>query len=68
MITEKTLTTLANRYYIEITYKKTSFTLFAPNNHIFHDGKKEKEYVYSNFIFKTIEDARYNALVHGVVT
>lgn len=65
MITEKNLTTLADKNYVEIVFKKTSFVITAPINHLFHDGKKSKEYIYENYLFKTIEDAKQNAIAYA---
>ena len=62
MITEKNLITLADKNYVEIVFKNTSFTITAPLNHLFYDGKKTKEYIYENYLFKTIEDAKQNAI------
>lgn len=62
MITEKNLKTLANRSYIDIVFKDSSFIIYVPDNYLFHDGKKRKEYIFENFLFKTIEDAKQNAL------
>lgn len=43
-------------------FKDSSFIIYVLDNYLFHDGKKRKEYIFENFLFKTIEDAKQNAL------
>lgn len=63
MVSEKNLINLADKKYVEIAFNNISFKMTAPMNYIFYDGKKSKEYIYENYLFKTIEDAKQNAVI-----
>lgn len=65
MLSKDMLINLADKYYLEIVFKRDCFKITTPDNFIFYDGKKTKEYLYEDFLVKSIDDAKQNAILYA---